>query len=260
MGFSRQEYWSGLPFPSPGDLPNPGIKPRSPGLQADSLRSEPPGKPPDCLGLILISRARCLSSFLAVYRSSSCLLLTRAAWSTFVSCEMWSHRGAGSRGCWLRTRLSLSPSPSEGTGCVMKEHTQEQAVSCGQDAPQLQMLLPGQCGGCTRGILASLGEASVHTQMCQGNAGGRCWWRERGCEWVPVLKHVGLHCFFLWKNAEQLFQWEWFYCQVTRFFGFFFFFHQSSEMWAASCQDEWTEIARVVELWKNRISQFRSCN
>ena len=42
MGFSRQEYWSGLPFPSPGDLPNPGIKPRSPTLQADALTSEPP--------------------------------------------------------------------------------------------------------------------------------------------------------------------------------------------------------------------------
>ena len=37
MGFSRMEYWSGLPFPSPGDLPNPGIEPRSPALQADSL-------------------------------------------------------------------------------------------------------------------------------------------------------------------------------------------------------------------------------
>ena len=43
MGFSRQEYWSGLPFPSPGDLPNPGIEPRSPTLQADSVPSEPPG-------------------------------------------------------------------------------------------------------------------------------------------------------------------------------------------------------------------------
>ena len=43
-GFSRQEYWSGLPFPSPGDLPNPGIKPGSPTLQAESLPSEPPGK------------------------------------------------------------------------------------------------------------------------------------------------------------------------------------------------------------------------
>ena len=45
MEFSRQEHWSGLPCPPPGDLPNPGIKPRSPALQADSLPSEPPGKP-----------------------------------------------------------------------------------------------------------------------------------------------------------------------------------------------------------------------
>ena len=45
MGFSRQEYWSGLPCPSPGDLPNPGIEPGSPTLQADALTSEPPGKP-----------------------------------------------------------------------------------------------------------------------------------------------------------------------------------------------------------------------
>ena len=46
MGFSRQEYWSGLPCPSPGDLPNPGIKPESPALREDSLLSEPPGKSP----------------------------------------------------------------------------------------------------------------------------------------------------------------------------------------------------------------------
>ena len=45
MGFSRQECWSGLPFPSPGDLPDPGIKPRSPALQADAFPSAPPGKP-----------------------------------------------------------------------------------------------------------------------------------------------------------------------------------------------------------------------
>ena len=44
MGFSRQEYWSGLPFPSPRDLPDPGIEPRSPALRADALTSEPPGK------------------------------------------------------------------------------------------------------------------------------------------------------------------------------------------------------------------------
>ena len=46
MGFSRQEYWSGLPFPFSGDLPNPGIESGSPALQADSLPSNPPGKPP----------------------------------------------------------------------------------------------------------------------------------------------------------------------------------------------------------------------
>ena len=45
MGFSRQGYWSVLPFPTPGDLPKPGIAPRSPVLQADSLPVEPQGKP-----------------------------------------------------------------------------------------------------------------------------------------------------------------------------------------------------------------------
>ena len=45
MDFSRQEYWSGLPFPSPRDFPYPGIEPRSPTFQADSLPSEPPEKP-----------------------------------------------------------------------------------------------------------------------------------------------------------------------------------------------------------------------
>ena len=45
MGFSRQEYWSGLPFPSPGDLPDPGVEHGSPALQADSLLTEVPRKP-----------------------------------------------------------------------------------------------------------------------------------------------------------------------------------------------------------------------
>ena len=45
MGFSRQEYWSGLPFPSPGDFPDPGIEPGSPAMEADALTSEPQGKP-----------------------------------------------------------------------------------------------------------------------------------------------------------------------------------------------------------------------
>ena len=51
VGFSRQEYWSELPFHSPGDLPNQGLKLRSPALQADSLLSEPLGKPPKFIQL-----------------------------------------------------------------------------------------------------------------------------------------------------------------------------------------------------------------
>ena len=50
VGFSRQEYWAGLPFPSPGDLPDSGIKPRSPALQAKSLPSEPSGNPGGVIG------------------------------------------------------------------------------------------------------------------------------------------------------------------------------------------------------------------
>ena len=50
MGFSRQEYWSGVPLPSPGHLPDPGIEPRSPALQADTLQSEPPEMPVSVTG------------------------------------------------------------------------------------------------------------------------------------------------------------------------------------------------------------------
>ena len=50
VGFSRQKYWSGLPFPPPGDLPNTGVKPRFPTLHVDSLPSEPPGKPTESPG------------------------------------------------------------------------------------------------------------------------------------------------------------------------------------------------------------------
>ena len=52
MGFSRQEHWSGLPFPSPGNLPDPGVELRSPALQAESLPSEPPGYTTEYYSLI----------------------------------------------------------------------------------------------------------------------------------------------------------------------------------------------------------------
>ena len=54
LGFSRQEYWSGLPFPSPGDLLDPGIEPLSPTFQADTLTSEPPGNLYTVLSVCLI--------------------------------------------------------------------------------------------------------------------------------------------------------------------------------------------------------------
>ena len=56
MGFPRQEPWSGLPFPSPGDLPNPVVEPRRPTLQVDSSPAEPPGKPNSGLRLIAVHR------------------------------------------------------------------------------------------------------------------------------------------------------------------------------------------------------------
>ena len=58
LGFSRQEYWSELPFPSPGDIPDPGIKPGPPALQADGLLSEPLGKP-NCATLLSVISHSC---------------------------------------------------------------------------------------------------------------------------------------------------------------------------------------------------------
>ena len=63
MGFSRQEYWNGLPFHSPGDLLDPGIEPRCPTLWADSLPSEPPGKP------IRLSKLTCLCMYTHTHRT-----------------------------------------------------------------------------------------------------------------------------------------------------------------------------------------------
>ena len=68
MGFSRQEYWSGVPFPSPGDLPNPGIEPGSPALQEDALPSEPPGK----LARMTALNFRCLAPFRPFNQTLSC--------------------------------------------------------------------------------------------------------------------------------------------------------------------------------------------
>ena len=73
VGFSRQDYWSGLPFPSPGDLPNPGIEPGSPTLQPDFLQWEPQGRP---------TNSPDPSSGL----SSLCPLLAGNAWRDLLPC------------------------------------------------------------------------------------------------------------------------------------------------------------------------------
>ena len=64
MGFSRREYQSGLPFPSPGDLPNPGVEPESPALRADALQSEPPGKSGKVMSLLFNMLSRLVIVFL----------------------------------------------------------------------------------------------------------------------------------------------------------------------------------------------------
>ena len=64
MGFSRQEYWSGLLFPSPGNLPNPGIELRSPALEADFLPAELPGKPQGEIGSLEIGQESSLQDLL----------------------------------------------------------------------------------------------------------------------------------------------------------------------------------------------------
>ena len=70
MGFPRQEYWRGLPFPSPGDLPDPGFEPGSPALQMDSLLSEPPGKPCAYLHLIKKKNPRLWNNTLSFFLDS----------------------------------------------------------------------------------------------------------------------------------------------------------------------------------------------
>ena len=83
MEFPRQEYCSGLPFPSPGDLPDPGIKPRSPALHADALLSEPPGKPLPRLQLVKYVR---LHTLLRIHQCSS----SHWQWKWSVTCSLVS--------------------------------------------------------------------------------------------------------------------------------------------------------------------------
>ena len=70
MGFPRQEYWSALPFSSPGDLLNPGFESGSPVLQADSLLSEPPGKPSYNIGQDKLKKKKKKNIYIYIYKQS----------------------------------------------------------------------------------------------------------------------------------------------------------------------------------------------
>ena len=92
MGFSRQEYWSGLPFPSPGDLPSPGIEPASPAFVGELFTTEPPGKPLAKVGFSQTSsclmgqmRSRTPPYLFHAPRSGSCI------WRSGPSCSVLVH-------------------------------------------------------------------------------------------------------------------------------------------------------------------------
>ena len=135
MGFSRQEYWSGLPCPPPGDIPNPGIEPRSPTLQVDSLPTEPPGKPS--------------ISILIVYWSSysfNCLSQTRRvqkkkAWIELNSLIFWLHCPGGASG---------KKNPPANAGNVYKRYQFNPWVAkipCRRAWPPTPVFWPGESHG-----------------------------------------------------------------------------------------------------------------
>ena len=124
--FTRQEYWSGLPFPSPGDLPNPEIKPGSPALQGDSLPSEPSGTPWRSGQSFTLSYRKaglhlseqfycskpkgfwCLSATVTrvtVYKLISSL--AAGLWGIWVSKERGSHKGVAQESQWADVRRSI---------------------------------------------------------------------------------------------------------------------------------------------------------
>ena len=90
MEFSRHKYWIGWPFPSPGDLPNPVIEPRSPALQADSSSSEPPGKPKEIINVSYVRvHILCINMIKTVTKSIQDI--TRKIFISFVNVTETQH-------------------------------------------------------------------------------------------------------------------------------------------------------------------------
>ena len=132
--FSRQEYWSGLPCPPPGDLPNPGIKPRSPALKADSSPSESPGKPFHIGNYIVLSRVPCafqqiLIGYLFYIQASQVALVVKNP-----PCECRRHKRCGFNP-WIRK----IPQKREWQPTLVflpgKSHRQRSLVGCSPQGP-----------------------------------------------------------------------------------------------------------------------------
>ena len=167
MGFSRQEYWSGLPCPSPGDLPHPGIKPRSLASWADSLLSEPPGKPKE---LGNGNQMPDTNRHQWAHRSSTPLLQTTVPGMTFL-------REAGQRtqGLWSYSRYSgpteVLSTPSLPTSARMLMLLwQLDWLSIQGD---LQVTVGGP--GCKQTSSSSLEPGSPHCDTAQGSSLPLAW-------------------------------------------------------------------------------------
>ena len=127
MGFSRQEYWSRLPFPSPGDLPDPGIEPRSPALEADALTSEPPGKPMTNLDCILKSRDIALPTNVSLAKAMVFPVV-------MYGCESWTIKKAECQRtdifelwCWRRL-LRVPWTARKSNPSILKENSPEYSL------------------------------------------------------------------------------------------------------------------------------------
>ena len=137
MGFPRQEYWGGSPFPSPGDLADPGIEPRSPALQADSLPSEPPGKPIHLFAQSkgreqpVLKRSELLNGFQGrVFLRQPCCSLWTLLWLVGNKVVGWcfhkvNHQPSGSNqtGVYVRSASSHHPPPGLRGSWFLQNHS-----------------------------------------------------------------------------------------------------------------------------------------
>ena len=150
-GFSRQEYWSGLPCPPLGDLPNPGIEPRSPAWQVDSLPSEPPGKP-------MNTGVDSLTHLQGIFPTQE---LNQGLLHCQLILYQLSYQGSPQRGLqgsiWTRPgpprqlTCSFSLRRREAhSGCVTKATRAPSAFGCQKIPRRLQMSPPTSCNFCNQ--------------------------------------------------------------------------------------------------------------